>query len=100
MQRRLNANNVLATKIVQSLDGGIVDKLKGLAICIIVFYHIKSFSVQLEFLCKEFALPLFFFLSGFLYFKYSRKKYSNYWVFVKDKAKRLLVPYIIMGGGI
>ena len=58
-------------KFAQELDNGTISRLKGFAICIIVFYHIKVFSSSLNFLCNEFALPLFFFLSGFLYFNLS-----------------------------
>lgn len=86
-------------KFVENIDSQTINKLKGVAICIITFFHVKAFNTDLYFLCKEYALPLFFFLSGYLYFKYSRKKHTDYSLFIKGKAKRLLIPYLFMGGG-
>lgn len=47
----------------------------------------------------SFHMPLFVFISGYLY-SYGRLelgKYNHNWNFVKSKAKRVLVPYLMMG---
>lgn len=47
----------------------------------------------------SFHMPLFVFISGYLY-SYGRLelgKYHHNWTFVKGKAKRIVVPYLLIG---
>ncbi len=65
-----------------------VDILKGIGIILVVIGHVYSgFISKFIFL---FHMPLFFFISGFLF-----KKNKNQTSYFKDKVKQLLVPYSI-----
>ena len=47
----------------------------------------------------SFHMPLFVFISGYLY-SYGRLKagkYNHNWIFIKNKVKRVLVPYLMIG---
>jgi len=80
------------------------DALRGVAILSVLLYHgIIEYPVDLralypwcDFLFRllaAFHMPLFFVLSGFVY---SCKAYGPY---LKKRALRLLLPYIVFGGG-
>ena len=44
------------------------------------------------------AMPMFVFVSGYLFaFLWRKGKYQNFWELVKNKAKRVLLPYFIFG---
>jgi fucose 4-O-acetylase-like acetyltransferase len=69
-----------------------IDNLKGLGIILIVFHHsffpsdniIKHYFIS-------FMVPLFFFISGFLY---SQKPNFTIWDYLKTRLKRLIIPYL------
>lgn len=44
-------------------------------------------------------MPLFIFISGFIYSynKLERDKYSDKNLFIENKFKRLIIPYILVG---
>ncbi len=63
-----------------------IDDIKGFGILCVVVGHCSSFANSFIFL---FHMPLFFFISGFL-FKYKEPK-----EFISNKIKRLLLPYSI-----
>ena len=67
-----------------------IDETRGYALLLVVLGHMGiSYFGQYFTTCH---LPLFYFLSGFLFS--SRDAFP---VFVKKKAKRLLVPYFCFG---
>ena len=65
-----------------------VDVLKGLGIILVVVGHnFGGLTKQIIFL---FHMPLFFFLSGYLF-----KKNDNITDFIKNKAIHFIIPYFI-----
>lgn len=68
-----------------------IDIAKGLGMLAIIWGHIccKGWSNNLVY---SFHIPLFFFLSGLVY---NNAKYTSFVTFVKNRAKRLLLPYFI-----
>lgn len=68
-----------------------IDTAKGLGITLVVLGHntIPHFAGRFIF---SFHMPLFFFLSGFLF---NGRKYPQFSVFLKHKAKTLLLPYFV-----
>jgi len=69
-----------------------IDNLKGLGIILIVFGH-SSFpgdSVMIKYLFT-FHVPLFFFLSGFLF---TRKENMSTFEYLRLRFKRLIIPYV------
>ena len=67
-----------------------IDALKGFGIVLVVFAH-HSLPVALEIYIYSFHMPLFFFISGFLFnfVKYSESAAN----FVKERFRSLIVPY-------
>lgn len=84
-----------------------VDILRGYAISLVVLGHaiiIYPQNLHLITWCRflydlicSFHMPLFFFISGFIY-HYFEKGLKGYIHYIKNKAKRLLVPYLIFSG--
>ena len=67
-----------------------IDTLKGIAITLVVFAH-HSLPVTLDTYIYSFHMPLFFFISGYLFdFGKYAESASN---FVKRRFKSLIVPY-------
>jgi fucose 4-O-acetylase-like acetyltransferase len=72
-----------------------IDLLKGFGILLMVYGHILSKCHQhyyMDLYLHAFHMPLFFFISGFLYRNY------NSLDFVKRKAQTLLIPYLFFCG--
>ena len=67
-----------------------IDALKGLGIMLVVFAH-HSLPIALDTYTFSFHMPLFFFISGFLFdFGKYAESTSN---FVKGRFKSLIIPY-------
>lgn len=62
-----------------------LDSIKALGIILVVIGHYTSFLNSFIFL---FHMPLFFFISGFLF------KYEDNKTLLQKKGKRLMTPYI------
>ena len=90
------------------------DLLKVIATVLVVFAHITRMytrqgvitpinsSAILNYVTKyiySFHMPLFVFISGAIYYYLRQKngKYNNGKNFIMNKAKRLLIPYVIFG---
>lgn len=81
-----------------------IDKLKGLTILLVIMGHISQMSIGINFqpfnqLYTSFHMPLFMFLSGI--FAYKGIKHftgSEVLTFLRKKALRILVPFIMVGG--
>lgn len=78
-----------------------VENLKSLAIFLVAvghslpsekFIHVPQIAYYLANFIYTFHMPLFFFISGYVLVKYSRKVSRK--EFILNKAKRLLLPYI------
>ena len=67
-----------------------IDIAKGLGILMVVWGHIASHWTSA--FVYTFHMPLFFFISGMLF---NRNKYPMFGDFLKARAKRLLVPYLL-----
>lgn len=70
-----------------------IDLLKGIGIVLVVLGH-SSMPKFAEAFIFSFHMPLFFFLSGFLFAKARRE---NFYVFLKKKIASLIVPYCAFG---
>ena len=68
-----------------------VDMLKGFGIILVMLGH-ASFPESLRIELYTFHMPLFFFMSGYVF---SIKKYSNFKDFLIYKAKTLLLPLMV-----
>ena len=67
-----------------------IDELKGLAIILVMFGH-AIFPDILKVELYSFHIPLFFFLSGYVF---SIKKYNNFREFLKSKIRSLIIPLL------
>lgn len=67
------------------------DIAKGLGILAVVWAHIMLCGWS-HGLCYAFHMPLFFLISGMLF---RQDKYKTFWEFIKKRAKRLFVPYLL-----
>ncbi|MBN8253923.1 acyltransferase family protein [Priestia flexa] len=66
-----------------------IDTAKGIGILLVVLGH-TSIPSNLESWIYSFHMPLFFFLSGFLF---KESKYPTMIIFLKKKVQTLLIPY-------
>ncbi|MDD3014155.1 MAG: acyltransferase family protein [Candidatus Gastranaerophilales bacterium] len=69
-----------------------LDIAKGIGIIFVIFAHVLTISPALLNYIYSFHMPLFFFISGYLF---SDTKYKTLKDFSKKKAQTLLVPYFI-----
>ena len=72
-----------------------INILRGFAIILIVLGHAIGYSKKLNILTiylSSFYVPLFFFISGYLH---NEDKKEELIVFIKRKAKRILIPYFV-----
>ena len=70
-----------------------IDIAKGYGILFVIIGHLYLQDSFLTTQIYTFHMPLFFFLSGYVF---SAKKY-NFNEFIKRKAKTILVPYFALG---
>lgn len=81
-----------------------IDKLKGLAIILVVMGHIAEKSIGIKdsvfnLFYGSFHMPLFMFLSGiFAYKSFKRYSINESLIFLKKKALRILLPFLVVGG--
>ena len=75
-----------------------IDSLKGIAVLLVVFGHCWTFQKQFAVkLIMAFHMPLFFFISGYL-FKYTDTYKRDAICVIIAKGKHLLIPYFIFEG--
>lgn len=67
-----------------------IDVAKGFALFLVIFGHIVTMHHTLFRWIFAFHMPAFFFLSGMTF---RPEKYPDYMAYIKDKSRRLLVPY-------
>ncbi len=68
-----------------------VDMLKGVAILAVMIGHVVPYTYIGEFV-YSFSIPLFIFVSGYLF-----KRYNSFKEFLTHKFKSLLIPYLMFG---
>lgn len=82
-----------------------IDKLKGIAIVLVVMGHMAEKSMLIKDIpfnhfYGSFHMPLFMFLSGIFAFRtFSKCSFEEFLDFFKKKALRILVPFLVIGGG-
>jgi Fucose 4-O-acetylase and related acetyltransferases len=69
-----------------------IDVTKGIGILLVILGH-SDFDQSFLTIIHTFNLPLFFFISGYLYNYTKYKQQPNY--FISQKFKRLVVPYFV-----
>ena len=67
-----------------------LDVLREIAIFLIVFGHVTHIS-ELRNYIWDFHIPIFFFISGFLF---QPEKYNEFSNFLKHKVKTQILPYL------
>lgn len=78
--------------IIQNERIDYIDIFKGIGIILMIMGHI-GFGEHFDVFIHAFHMPMFFFVSGFLY----NNKQITFNSFVCKKAKALLVPYLFFG---
>ena len=73
-----------------------LDIIRGGCILLVVLGHIPGIPFELKKYIYSFHIPLFFFVSGYLFNfnKYSRFSYKE---FINYKLKKYIIPYFRMG---
>lgn len=71
-----------------------IDLYRAFGIILMVMGHI-GFGGKFDKFIHAFHMPMFFFISGFFY----KEKNINIKKYTVDKAKKLLTPYFVFGGG-
>ena len=68
-----------------------IDLMKGVCITLVVLYHVYEHfdSEVIDKALNNFRMPLYFFLSGLFF-----KKYSGFTDFVVRKTNKLIIPYL------
>lgn len=70
-----------------------LDSLRGFAMFFVILGHIAANSSSQILLIYSFHMPLFFMISGATF---RAGKYSSFFECIKDKAKKLLLPYVFL----
>ncbi|MEG2606536.1 MAG: acyltransferase family protein [Mucinivorans sp.] len=68
-----------------------LDYVRFIGIFLVVWGHMCAAGTTIN-IIYSFHMPLFFVISGYLF---SRKKHTSFLVFVKTKARQLLIPYVV-----
>lgn len=66
-----------------------VDVARGLGILLVIFGHVSKNNKLVTYI-SAFHMPLFFFISGYLF---DKKKHKNFVPFMKKRAASLILPY-------
>lgn len=66
-----------------------IDRVKAIGIIFVILGHHRHFLYDYIY---TFHMPLFFFISGFLF---NKDKYEKAFTYIKQKARTLLVPYFV-----
>lgn len=81
---------------------GYIDAIRGIAMLLVVYGHVNFYSFKITpfigVITEAIQMPLFFFISGYVVYKYN-DKYSFQAIVVKlwSKFKLLIVPAIVVG---
>lgn len=70
-----------------------LDSLRGFAMFFVILGHVGSIASDQRLLIYAFHMPLFFMISGATF---RPGKYDSFLACVKDKAKKLLLPYVFL----
>lgn len=73
-----------------------IDMAKGLGILLVILGHVPTVPEELKKVIYSFHIPLFFFISGYLY---NSIKYNSFTLieFIKSRVQRYIVPYFVIG---
>ena len=72
-----------------------IDIYKGIGVILMVMGHIE-FGKTFDHFIHAFHMPMFFFISGYLY-KHKTKDELSFVSFMINKARALLIPYVAFG---
>lgn len=104
MEKEYNKNEINHITILRNIS--IILVILGHAGCIYAGYWsytvVNGNSSILKFITEyiySFHMPLFVFISGYIYIynKEKRNKYKSFIELIINKAKRLLIPYLVSG---
>lgn len=73
-----------------------IDMAKGLGILLVILGHVPTVPYELKKIIYSFHIPLFFFISGYLY---NSIKYNSLALvqFIRSRVQRYIVPYFFIG---
>ena len=69
-----------------------IDFAKGIGIICVILGHMVLIPEKLKIIICSFHMPLFFFLAGITF---NAKKYDSLKLLIKDKIKKIVIPYIL-----
>ena len=72
-----------------------IDIYRAFGIILMVMGHI-GFGGKFDKFIHAFHMPMFFFISGFFY----KEKVVDMRKYIINKAKKLMIPYFVFGGGV
>ena len=72
-----------------------IDASKGIGILLVVLGHVHNVPPYLQKWIYSFHMPLFFFISGYLFNSAMYKQYKTS-EFIKNKLRSLIIPYFLM----
>jgi len=82
-----------------------IDAIKGFTIILVVMTHVSrsicgenTDGLIFSDICQLFQMPLFYFISGFLFYKARTWDFNVFIEILSRKARTLLVPTILFGG--
>lgn len=71
-----------------------IDIARGISILLVLAGHCQYIDLDFKIWIYSFHMPLFFFLSGMVF---SYDKYPSWRMFLKNKVKKLIIPYFTLG---
>lgn len=73
-----------------------IDMSKGFAMLLVILGHVPTVPIELKKIIYSFHIPIFFFISGYLY---NDVKYNSFTIaqFIKSRIKKYIIPYFTIG---
>lgn len=89
-------NNMLIKGRTRALS---LDIARAICIVLVVVGHYSpeyspAWWISMQSFLRTFRTPLFMFVSGYVYMRFRKK--TTYWMFLKKKVHRLIIPYFVV----